>query len=415
MATTRVVFRALSSLGLAAGLAGCSDFLTVRDPEVIDVDALDPVADAAILAGSAQQNFAAAYGWLIMYSSWFVGETDVAETFPTRNEFGRRDVVAQNGSLNADTWAPLSLAASSAYLVLDLALPTPTTNLNYARARTFLGFSYVFMAEHFCQGTVRAGPALTTAAMLDSAVAQFTEAITIGNAINSAVSLDLARASMVGRARAHLQAGRKPQAVTDANAVPAGFNFNLVYVDDLANRTRLSNRLWQFVADRGSIAIAPSWRVTDPRIPQRVAPSNLLPQDAFYSQDRGVPYVIQNKYPAFGSPIRLASKLEADYIAAEGTGTTAMLTLITARRAANGQPAYSGGVDDASVLREFENQRGREFFLEGKRLGDFRRNGAAVEFVPVAGSTYWKPGFAPVGSQTCYILPVAETDNNPNF
>jgi hypothetical protein len=40
---------------------------------------------------------------------------------------------------------------------------------------------------------------------------------------------------------------------------------------------------------------------------------------------------------------------------------------------------------------------------------------AAVTDVPVPGSTYFKPGFAPVGNQTCYPLPLAETDNTPNL
>ena len=173
--------------------------------------------------------------------------------------------------------------------------------------------------------------------------------------------------------------------------------------------------MWQFTADRGSMAVSPAWRVTDPRVPQRVAPSNLLPQDPNYTVDRGAPYVIQNKYPGFASPIRLASRLEADYIAAEAQGNAQELVLIQARRAANGQPAYAGATDDASVLAEFETQRGLEFYLEDKRIGDLQRNGAAVLFVPVPGSTYFKAGFAPVGSQTCFPLPITETDNNPNF
>jgi hypothetical protein len=271
------------------------------------------------------------------------------------------------------------------------------------------------MAENFCQGTVRAGPPLTTAAMLDSAIAHFTAAQTIGTAANTTESIAMANAALLGRARAKLQKGDKAGATTDANAVPAGFNFTLPYFDDLSNRTRVGNRLWQFTADRGSIAIAPAWRVNDPRVPQRVAPSNLLPQDANYTVDRGLPYVIQNKYPGFASAIRLASKIEADYIAAEASGTAAQLVQIQARRAANGQAAYGGPVDAASVLAEFETQRGLEFFLENKRLGDLVRNGAAVLFVPVPGSTYFKAGFAPVGNQTCIPLPNTETDNNPNF
>jgi len=132
-------------LGAAAVLAsiGCNEFLTVENPNVIDASAIDPVRDAATLANSAQQNFAVFHGWSVMYSSWFNGESIVAETFPTRNEFGRRDTNEANGSLNTDVWQPLSLAAASTKIVLDLTLPNPTTNINYARAATWRSRSSV--------------------------------------------------------------------------------------------------------------------------------------------------------------------------------------------------------------------------------------------------------------------------------
>ena len=415
MTTQRIFSRSAAALLLAGSLLGCNEFLTVKNPTVIEVNTLDPVADAPVLANSAVQNLSQAYGWLIMYTSWMAGETDVAETFPTRNEFGRRAVDPTNGSLSTDVWFPLSLAAASSYLVLDIDLPTPTTNTNYQKAHFALGWAFLFMAEGFCEGTVRSGPPLTTAAMLDSAIAHFTAAVDIGVAANTTDSKSMANAALVGRARAKLQKGDKPGASTDATAVPAAFNYTLPYFDDLSNRTRVGNRLWQFTADRGSIAIAPAWRVVDPRVPQRVAPSNLLPQDANYTVDRGAPYVIQDKYPGFAAAIRLASKIEADYIVAEAGGTATQLAHVQARRAANGQAAYAGAVDAASVLAEFETQRGLEFFLENKRLGDVVRNGPAVKFLPVPGATYFKPGFSPIGNQTCMPLPNTETDNNPNF
>jgi hypothetical protein len=419
-----------ASTAIVAGalvLAACTNWLSVDNPNVIDNDALDPIADAALLAKSAQQNFASAYGHLIVYSSWFVGETDVSETFPTRNEFGRRDITIQNGSLDTDVWFPLSQSASSAYLVLDAVLPNPDSNINYARANLFLGFSYVFMAEQFCRGTVRSGPELTTLAMLDSAVAHFTLAISRGDAAGGE-GLNLANAARVGLARAHLQAGRLPEAITAATSVPAAFNFNLNYTDDLAQRFRLANRMWFYVRDRGSIAVAPIWRIgpelpaptvqnVEPRVPWRVTATtgDFAPQDAAYASDRGVPYAIQQKYTDYNIPVRLASRLEADYIVAEAQGTAAQLTLIDARRVANGQPVYGGATDANSVLTEFFTQKGLDFYLEGKRLGDFQRYPANIIGVPVPGSTYWKPGFAPVSNNTCFPLPITEIDNNPNL
>lgn len=408
----------LALLAAVALGAGCTDFLTVENPNVIDASAIDNVADAAALAGSAQQNFALAYGWHIMYSSWYSGETQVAETFPTRNEFGLRAVVAANGSLNTDVWQPISRAAASAKFVLDLALPTPESNINYARSHLWRGYSFILMGETFCRGTVDAGPALTPAVTMDSAVAQFDRALAIARAnaaLPSGASPDAANiigAALVGQARAHLNAGRRAQAITAADAVPANFSWSLAYIDDLANRTRLGNRIWQFTLDRGSISVAPFWRVNDPRVPFQVpGQHSLVAQDA-----NAGPFVIQRKYTTFAAPIRVASKLEADFIKAEASQSVAdQLALINARRAAAGQPAYAGPTDAESVLTELLTQKGFEFYLEGKRMGDFRRLPNNVLGVPQAGAAYFKPGFPTIGNGTCYPLPLQEVDNNENL
>lgn len=404
-------WRAGSVALLLAAASACNDFLSVDNPNVIDRDNVDPVADATMLANSAQQSFAAAYGWQIMYSSWFTGEAEVSETFPTRNEFGRRAVSPANGSLNGDVWSNLTLASASAHLVLDLELPNPDTNLNYARTALWRGYSFILMAENFCSGAVESGPELTTAHMLDSAVVNLTRAITIGNAINSAESRKLANGALVGRARAHLQAGRKTEAAADASAVPAGFTWSLPYVDNLASRARLSNRLYFFTSDRGSVSVAPAFRLADPRIDYK-APGehSLTPQDPSSG-----PFYIQAKYPAYDSEIRIASRLEADYIAAEAGTSAAQLALIAARRSANGQPAYNGPTDAAAVLKELMWQKSLDFWLEGRRIGDARRNPDAMTGLPVPGAAYFKPGFAPIGSDTCYPIPTAERDNNPNM
>lgn len=150
----RAVSRTCVGALLLAG-AACSDqFLKVTNPNVIDASTVDPTTGAATLAASAQQNFATAFGWLIMYGAWFTDEADVSDTFPTRNEFGFRVISDLNGSLNGDVWQPLSLATASTKIVLDLDLPNPTTNINLARAATFRGFSIEMMAETFCTGTL---------------------------------------------------------------------------------------------------------------------------------------------------------------------------------------------------------------------------------------------------------------------
>jgi hypothetical protein len=92
------------------------------------------------------------------------------------------------------------------------------------------------------------------------------------------------------------------------------------------------------------------------------------------------------------------------------------LALINRQRQAAGQPEWSGPTDAASVLTELFDQKRLDFWLEGKRLADFRRQPqAAARYVPVAGSPYWRPNLGNIGTQTCYPLPFAEKDNNPNI
>ena len=444
----RARLRRFGALALFVGAAGCTDFLTVPNPGVIDAATVDPVADAVTLANSAKQNFAVSYGLMIMYSAWFTGEAQVAETFPTRNEFAQRAVNATNGSHNADVWTPLSRAMAASRLVLKLALPTPTTNANYAQAALYAGYSFLFMAEQFCVGAVDGGPALTTQNMLDSAIANFSNVIAIGAANGAAPATTYATAALVGRARANLQRGNNAAALADANAVPTGFNFNVDYVDDLASRGRLSNQEWIFVRDRGSILVAAPFRIANNNPGPPVTP-NANPQGGLFlnSADTRVPVVdggvqvpallaqdarrgpfwITTKY-VYATPIRLASKLEADYIAQEVQPGGPTLAFVNARRAAGGQPALIG---PTVTMTDLMDQKAFDFYLEGKRMGDFRRldvtpayanasvGGVAqsttpVQFMPVPGSVYFKAGFAPTSNRTCYPLPQAETDNNLN-
>ncbi len=407
----RAVTRTLAGTTLVLGAAACSDqFLQVTNPNVIDAATVDPTSAGATLAASAQQNFATALGWLSMYSGYFTNETNISDTFPTRNEFGFRTVSDLNGSLNTDVWAPISLATASAKTVLDLTLPNPTTNISLARAATFRGFSILMMATDFCTGSLSQSVELTTAQLLDSAAFWFTRGYDVGKANATADGIALSNAALVGRARAKLQKGDNAGAAADAALVPTGFEYNMRYTDDANSRTRLSNRLYQFSFDRGAMSVAPWYRQSDPRVAYRAPGSTTAnPQDevpgGFYQQA---------KYPAYASNIRLASKLEADYIAAEASGNTAtQLTLINARRVANGKAVYAGDMDAASVKTELFNQRALEFYLEGKRLADFRRSPTSVATtIAATGQPYFKPGYPSTGTQTCYPLPRAERDNN---
>ncbi len=398
---------------LLATAAACSDkFLEVTNPTVIDAATVDPAASAAALANTTHQNFATELGLTAMFESHFTGETFIIETSSSQNEFGKREVSVDNPTL-AGRWFGLQLVASSGKILLDLPLPTPTNNVNVARAAAFRAYGIFYIAADFCSGTLSSGPELSTSQLLDSAVFWFTKAIDVGTANGTTDGVNLARAALVGRARAKLQKGDKAGALADANAVPANFNFNVTYQDDLTNRARLSNAMWRFTVDRGTISVPPYYQITDKRI------GFLLPsQHKFTAVDQAAgPFVVQQKWPSYASPIRLASKLEAEYIAAEASGSVDQaLLLINRQRQAADQPVYAGANDASSVLYELFTQKALDFWLEGKRMADWRRQPtAAGRYVPVAGTTYWRTGFGSVGSQVCYPIPRTELDNNKNF
>ncbi len=408
----RAVFAAAMALALAGSAVACNDFLTVDNIGTVNAGDIDPLKDASTLSRSSLQDFSAAYSSMVMYMGWFTGETIATETFQGPNDFTRRDI-PDNGDVNGAIFGPLSRAIVSSGRVIDVLKGTDgeASNVDLARAELVAGYSFQYMAEQFCVGAVRSGPALDSAAMLDSAKAHFSRAIDVGQANGSAEGVKLANAALVGRARSELQAGDKTSAAADAANVPDGFELDIEYYDDVNNRDRVSNQLWQRTFARGSISVSEGFRAfDDPRV-VTVAPGD----GPFTPQDGVTPFYAQTKYTSYAAPIRLASKLEADYIAAEAGSVGEQLALIDARRAANGLDPYSGPTDAQSVLTELMTQKSLDFFLEGKRLGDFRRNGSAVLNMPVPGTPYFKAGYDPVGDDTCYPLPLAETSNNPNF
>jgi starch-binding outer membrane protein, SusD/RagB family len=407
--------------GTLLSVAGCRDYLTVGNPNVIAGDALDPRRDATTLSLSARANYNVVHGYLASLSSFLVGETWPASPTAEVNQFGLRSVVPTNQLLHPWLWSNLSVSLASNERVVQLLAGTgaESGNIDLARSLLFSGYSMILMGENFCQAVIMGGPPLTSQQVLDSAIARLTRAAAVARAAGGGTptrgteAFDVLNAALVGRARAELQLGRRGAAASGAAAVAGAWTYNLLYADNPAARSRLGNRQYQLTRDAALIVVPPAWRTGDPRVPF-AAPGTVpgLPQ---VGEDGVIPFYAQTKYASYDAPVRLASRLEADYIAAEATGTSAMLALIATRRTANGQPPYAGPADDASVLTELEEQRGREFYLEGKRLGDLRRNPAAVLHVPPPGSTYFKPGFGAVGDQTCFPLPLTETATNPNF
>lgn len=408
MSASRVIRTAGATVVGLMLLSGCQNFLEVESPNVVNAADVNPQADAGTLSLSALQDFATAYGTYAVFGGIYTGELFSADV----NSPGNLTSVRQVDETMTNGWfASMSRARVLATKVVAAVKGTTAENsLNAARAWAVSGYAFLTLSEHFCSGTVDGGPELTTAAMLDSAALHLGRAITIATALGTSGNAirDMAR---VGRARVHLTAGRRTDAIADAQAVTAGFRYDLVYVNDLTNITRLGNIIWHQFFNIGNAAVAPPFQnLTDPRV-QTTAPAvnRLRPMDGVTDM-----WSI-NKYNNYAAPIRLASKLEADYVAAEAGGTSTMAALIAARRSANGLPAYAGATDARAILVEFLAQKTLEFYVEGKRMGDYRRYPAELPFLVPAGTTYRKPNVPAYSNGRCWPLPIQERTNNRNL
>ena len=391
--------------------AGCST--DVKDPTVVQASTIDPIADARVFSLSAQQNFYVSYAAFINNTGIYSNELWTGAVRNETNDIARHVIVDTNVDLSGSFWSPMQQVIGTNDQVVSVLKGTPTFNTDIAAARSSLwsGLAVEFLGEIFCQGVLHVGPALTPAQMLDSSIVRLQQAVTIATGITSAEGTKILNTARVGLARAYLQKGDNANALATAALVPAAFVSTTVHVDDPQARGRLSNGV--FIATSGTTQIvAALYRaLADPRVTFVDAGIN--------AQDGRNRLFRQTKYASFTAPIRIASGLEARYIAAEAqlkiNGNTATaLTLIAERRTAGGQAAFTG-TTTAAVLAELMEQRARDFWLEGRHLGDIIRNPTAAALVPPVGSVFYKSEYGNFLPVACLPVPFAEKANNPNF
>jgi hypothetical protein len=390
--------------------------MDVSNPSVIDAATFNPNADGTTLSLSAQTNFFIAFQSVALYGGLISEELWSGAARLQQNRIAAR-TFASTDDINADFFAPLSLAIASNENAVGALQggPGAASDVNLARASMNLGFALELMAESACAGVIQGGPQLSDAQLIDSAITRFTTAVTVATAAGSPGAA-IVNASNVGLARAYLQKGDYTHASQTAALVPPSFSTNVITSANVSTQGTLGNQFFRITA-QAQIVAPKLYRTGDPRMPaDSTRPGSTL---------NGVAYVVQAKYNTYGDQIRLASSLEAQYIAAEAAihgsnSTAAAITLINARRAVGGQGTYAGATDTLSIMGELLNQRARDFWLEGKKLGDLRRNPS----VPVTavlteanGANTYFPGKNPptFGSNLCTPIPPQETSANPNF
>jgi hypothetical protein len=337
--------------------------------------------------------------------------------------------------IGAFMYSPLQRArylAEDASRRFETIMPdSASSDLRNARSYAFAGYSYIALGETMCVTPIDLGVPKSSEEMFTDAVSRFQSAITIAQAykakvqarvplvpaaVNGADSvINLAR---VGAARASLGKNDKAAAAAFAAQVPANFEYHLWYSSNTTAQ-------WSRVFERIGATRTNGWlrntpfeaMVDDPRIP-RVSPTTSVAR-------QGVP-LAPLMYSTYSGTVaggqlsadmshKIATGLEARYIVAEVAGpTAATLAFVNERRAVGLQPPVN--LKGAALMAELRDQRSRDFYLAGHRLGDLRRylryeNINLFPTGPYPGST---TGQVYDESITCWPLPRSELNANPN-
>jgi hypothetical protein len=261
-----------------------------------------------------------------------------------------------------------------------------------------------------CSAAINVGPELTPAQLFAEAKTRFDSAVTAATTANDATTLNFA---LLGRARTLLDLGQPAAAGTDAAKIPAGFIVNMS--TDGVN-TRRENWVFVSINNGNWSTIDPSFRgltvngVPDPRV--AVTNTNKA------GTTQGTFIWTADKYPTLATVMPIARYAEAQLIIADAklaaNDVAGAVAAINAARATHaGLPAYDAtGQTAAQVLTQLVEERRRELFLEGHRLGDLRRY--KLPMIPLAGTAYTLAGGV-YDQQSCFPLPDVERINNPNI
>jgi SusD family. len=429
--------RRVALVGAALSLFGtaCSEITSLKqeNPGTLSVETLYVPANAALLVSGAISDFECAYNRYVVGSGLFADEFTVSIAQTANFDYDARRLNT-NGSYGTNNCGatPSSIQQPGIYTPLSVARATADTAAVYlegwtdaqvanrskliGQAYTYAGYSLILLGEGMCSAALNLGPEIQPPALFTEAVTRFTKAIGAEAAANDATTLNLAR---LGRARAELDLGGAANlaaAAADAALVPPTF---VVSTSPDAVNTRRQNGV--FV----SIAQATSFSTVDPAFRNVLVPGGTTqdPRVAVTDLNRsgtatGSKLFIPTKDNSLTAPVRIGSYAEAQLIVAENAAATgdlngAVTAINNARARTAGLPAYvlPAGATAADVQAQIIEERRRELFAEGHRLGDIRRYG--LPFLPAAGTTY--PYGGVYGTQTCFPLPDVERINNPTI
>lgn len=430
---------ALLAVPLFALVAACSEITSLEQSNPGSILARDVYApaNAQLLVSGAIGDFECAFHRYVLAQGLLGDELVNAFAAVTNFDYDRRTMASGHpygtntcgaGAQNPGLYTPLAVARGTADTILarlnewtDDQMPTGVNRTQLiGRAAAYAGYSILLLGEGMCSAAINIGPELSKAELWSEAKLRFDAAVTAATAASDATTLNMAR---VGRARALLNLGQVAAAGTDAALVPSGFAVNAIAnaagVNRQQNQVFLHTRVNNFSSVDPSFVALTFGGVADPRVNVNVTTT--------VGSDGSTIIRQVMKYADRGAPIPIARYNEARLILAEAHVAAGNLpgavAIINDLHTAAAIPAYDGtGKTAAEVQAQVIEERRRELFMEGQRLGDMNRY--LLPRLPADGAAF--PTGGAYASQACpganaqgypfgFPLPDVERNNNPNI
>ncbi len=434
------------TVALTGALAGCGDWLEVTNPGAIEDPALKDPGYVDLMVNGVIGDFQPAFAWTAIFSATFAGELRNQHPYFENVDIGRRAVEDINGTYTLAIYNGLHrarfLADSSAARIRVLLADSAGRDPRLARVLAYGGYSYTLLGEQMCSTPLNLSAPVSDETLLEMAVERFEEAIRVATAARAAAASiqpatpaalravagadSIIGFARVGAARASLGLGRLAEAISHAAAVaPAytsetvpGFRYDAYYLDGVPLR-RTGNPFWEFIGGGDgvswfSVSGTPFEGLNDPRIPHTPEPVNVADGTRRLVPLSPPSFSTYNGTPEGGpflatSSIRLASALEARYIIAEAEGMNGEnLAFINDRRAVGGQMPVAETITAAEYMDVLREQRSRDFFIDGHRLGDIRRYKRLYQVDLFPRGPYYGSETTQFGSQECWPIPLVD-------
>jgi hypothetical protein len=424
-----------------SAMVACDSLLEVEVPGHITESELNDPRLAAELVLSAEASFDCMMStyleeigrWAKDFYYMNTGTGFIYTQLRTREveDFEQVDCRQTGPTRSAAVWLPLNTARAQGEQALEIVGEFSDETVDHrsfllAKAHAYTGYTYQIAGETLCELAFDGGPMVTRQVAWGIAEQHFTDALQFASQATSAPSGEdvgsIRDMALVGRARARLHLGDTQGVVEDASQVDLGF-VRYVQTDEITGRRY--NRVYENNNLDIGTSVHPSYHnlevqgVPDPRVP--------LEQLGVIAFDAVTDVHTQQKYLSLGADILFSTGREAQLMIAEVQGgQTAVNIINTLRATVEDLPWVTGdhdlpvfvSADPDEILAQVLEERRRELWLQGTKLGDMLRVMERADLPMIEGlefETGLNQRGQAYGFGTCYPLPLAEKDNNPNF